>query len=145
MTGWLVFQLVFDVFVCVLVIVFVFRDAQTRKLIPDINGLKTLVEDFKKAVEKSEKAALNLDAQLKKANLPKPRAASPEQDEFAGAKIIAKGNGRPHIPQSNPMEEQKRQVVELYKQGLSKDEISRQLALPMSEVELMIAMLRKDD
>jgi hypothetical protein len=145
MTGWYALQLVFDIAVCLLVIFFVLREARNGKNAPDLEGLRTLVRDFKDAVERSEKAALNLDSKLKSAGLVKQ---APPSEEVSRLKTATKGNGgnpRAQPPGLNSVEEQKRKVGMLYRQGVSKGEISRQLAIPLPEVELIIALLPSDD
>jgi len=152
MTGWIAFQFVFDIIIFALVIVFVLREAKTKKSMPTTEELHQLVQEFKDAVEKSEKVAHDLDTQLRHrkdalSSPPPPSPARTAPREQMEMKAVAKGDGRP--PQGTPshemIEEHKRKVAALYRQGIPKDEISRRLAIPMPEVELIVTMLSAND
>ena len=144
MTGWHAFQFVFDVVVGGLIVFFVLSEVKNRKNAPDLEGLKSLVEEFKEAVEKSQKEALNLDPGHKNASASK---TAPSRGNSGGLDPAAMGNGGPQTFRPRPagIEMEKRKVGALHRQGLSKVEISRQLGIPLPEVDLIIAMLASDD
>ena len=144
MSNWLLFQLVFDIVVCVLVIVFVLRDAKARKDNLDTKGLELLVEEFKKAVERSENSAQHLNSRLK--DLAQKKGPVTQADGV-GQRIAGKGNGKPAkgSPSYDAIEDHKRKVRLLYKQGVAKVDISKMLSIPLPEVELIIAMTQSDD
>ncbi len=151
MTGWVIFQLILDIIIFSLVIVFVLRDSKTKNNAPNISELRLLVQEFKDAVEKSEKVARDLDAQLRGRKEmmggSRTQTTGVALKEHVEAKAVVKGGGAPtgDSPTLETIEEHKRNVATLYRQGMPKDEISKRLAISLPEVELIVAMLSIND
>lgn len=134
MTFWVAFQLVFDIIIFIFIILIILREGKRRGSIPRYEELKGLVEDFKSAVEKSERVARELDAQM-----------GLRRTALSGNAPRSAAAAKPPAPVTDAVEEHKRKVSVLYRQGIPKDEISRRLAIPLPEVELIVAMLPAND
>jgi len=137
-TFWIAFQIVFDIIIFLFIIMLVVRQGKARGSLPRYDELKTLVEDFKSAVEKSEKVARELDAQMgmrrTALSTNAPRAAQPAAKPAVNV-----------APVADAVEDHKRKVAALHRQGMPKEEISRRLVIPLPEVELIVAMLSAND
>lgn len=134
--NWIYFQLVFDIILFAFIIYVVILVARQKQSTPD--ELRQLLSEFNKAVERGEAAACELDRQIQArramlgGTLPASKEASAPEgyDPAAGEGRIAEG---------------KRKVAALRKHGLGAEEISRRLAIPLPEVELIMAMLESGE
>lgn len=134
--NWIYFQLIFDIILFAFIIYVVILVARQKQSTPD--ELRQLLSEFNKAVERGEAAARELDRQIQArramlgVNPPAGKEASAPEgyDPAAGEGRIAEG---------------KRKVAALRKHGLGAEEISRRLAIPLPEVELIMAMLESGE
>ncbi len=130
--NWILFQLVFDIILFAFIIYAIMLVARQKQSTPD--ELRKLLGEFNKAVERGEAVARELDRQIQArramlgGDVPgQGKGSAPEgYTSAAGESKIAEG---------------KRKVAALRKHGLAAEEISRRLALPLAEVELIMAML----
>ncbi len=134
--NWIHFQLIFDIILFAFIIYVVMLVARQKQSTPD--ELRQLLSEFNKAVERGEAAARELDRQIqvRRAILGGDSPGKKEPPTPEGYNPAA-GEGR--------MLEGKRKVAALAKHGLGAEEISRRLALPLSEVELIMAMLESGE
>ncbi len=130
--NWIYFQLVFDIILFAFIIYVVMLVARQKHSTPD--ELRQLLGEFNKAVERGETAARELDRQIQ------ARRAMLGGDP-PGQKEIAAPHGYNPAADESRIAESKRKVAALRKHGLGTEEISRRLALPLPEVELIMAML----
>lgn len=130
--NWIRFQLIFDIILFAFIIYVVMLVARQKQSTPD--ELRQLMSEFNKAVERGEAAARELDRQIQL------RRAMLGGDIPGPAEVSAPEGFNPAAGESR-MTESKRKVAALRKHGLAAAEISRRLALPLPEVELIMAML----
>lgn len=130
--NWILFQLIFDIILFAFIIYAVVLAARQKQSTPD--DLRQLLAEFNKAVERGEAAARELDRQVQ------ARRAMPGGD-IPGQKEVSAPEGFNPAASGGKMAEDRRKVAALRKHGLAADEISRRLALPLAEVELIMAML----
>lgn len=130
--NWILFQLIFDIILFAFIIYAVMLVARQKQSTPD--ELRQLLAEFNKAVERGEAAARELDRQIQ------ARRAMLGGD-IPGQKEVSAPEGFNPAASEGKMAEDKRKVAALRKHGLAADEISRRLALPLAEVELIMAML----
>lgn len=130
--NWIHFQLIFDIILFALIIYVVMLVARQKQFAP--HELRQLLDEFNKAVDRGEAAARELDRQIqaRRAML----GGDPPKQKESNAPA-----GYDHAADGNKIAEGKRKVAALRKHGLAAEEISRRLALPLPEVELIVAML----
>lgn len=132
--NWIFFQLLFDIVLFALIIYIITLIARNK---PATSAeLRALLGEFNKAVERGASTARELDRQIgaRRAMLGGGPPA-PGQKEFSAPE------GFNPAAVEGKMAEGRRKVAALRKRGLAAEEISRQLALPLAEVELIMAML----
>ena len=130
--NWIHFQLIFDIILFAFIIYVVMLVARQKQFAP--HELRQLLDEFNKAVDRGEAATRELDRQIqaRRAMLGGDPPKQKESNAPAGYDPAADGN---------KIAEGKRKVAALRKHGLAAEEISRRLALPLPEVELIVAML----
>lgn len=145
--SWLLFQLFFDIVLFALIIYLVLQSSKNRPVKPE--DFRALLNEFREAVDRGEKIARELDRQLRArgGGADSPAVTPPPKVRPVAAEPAAKSHpadeNEKHsgpVP-GNKIEEQKRKVAALHKHGLQKEEISKRLAIPLPEVELIVAML----
>lgn len=130
--NWIHFQLIFDIILFAFIIYTVVLVARQKQSTPD--ELRRLLGEFNQAVERGEAAARELDRQIQ-ARRAMLGGDPPRQKEFSAPEGHHPAAGESKIAEG------KRKVAALRKHGLAAEEISRRLALPLPEVELIVAML----
>ncbi len=134
--NWIQFQIIFDIILFVFIVYVVVLVARQKQSSP--NELRQLLGDFNKAVERGEAAARELDRQIQ------IRRAMLGGD-VPGREQNSAPEGYNPTAEEGKIAEGKRKVAALRKHGLAADEISRRLARPLAEVELIMAMLEGDE
>ena len=132
--NWIFFQLLFDIVIFAFIIYIIMLVARHKPAAPA--ELRGLLAEFNKAVERGEAAARELDRQIEaRRAMLGGNPPTPGQKEFSAPEGFNPAAGESRIAEG------KRKVAALRKHGLAADEISRRLALPLAEVELIMAMI----
>lgn len=142
MNGWITFQLIVDILLLLLVIVFIMRESRKKQAdIPDIEELRSLITEFQSAVEKSQKVAKELDEQLtaRRDSLAALSAITPRAQKAEERRPV-KSPGETGLNEGSVIDH-KKQVTKLYMDGVPKKEIAQRLSIPMPVVELIVTML----
>jgi len=150
MQYWIVFQIVLDLFLVVLILMFIRsyksglrREAAQEAARQVIDLLEPLLQEAKNTAatfeeQLKEKARLvqsineRLDSRIISLNLLLNRAAAQ----------LSEGDEEGNLPQDH-IYDQQNAILKLYRENLGPEEIARQLSMPRGEVDLVIDLKKK--
>jgi len=143
MNSWLVFQLAVDVGLFALLAIVIRQLGRTRS--DDVEAMRALLEEYNAAVANSERVAQELDKQIKArrdtlAALEHALPKRPESDDAPAMRQQREAAIAQGVDQ-RALDGRKKQVKRMYVEGYRAEDIARELGVPKSEVELIIAML----
>lgn len=156
MNGWIVFQLLVDVALFAIIVVYLIRSGHQHKIeIDDLvsqqpegepqvdpDQIEKLLDELARLVMRAEKVAVRIEKGVEVAQGTEESKASPAKAETnppdekpASSKPGAKA------PSKNPLdEEQYRKAAKLIKKGMTDDDIGKIVGLPSHEISLIRRM-----
>ncbi len=137
--NWIAFQLVFDIIIFAFIIAVVVLMARQRQSTPE--EVRALAAALNVEKEKAEAVMRELERlATTRRNMLGAAAPDLEPAEFDPPSPAAARGFNPAAGEST-MDDNRRKVAALHKHGMAATEISRRLAIPLPEVELIVAML----
>lgn len=143
--SWTLFQLAFDVILFSIIIYLTFQLAKSGA--PDTGELRAILRELKETLAKSETAAREMERRLQALRETPPAPAT----SVKKSRPDARPTSAPLFPAADvepvdgdaerSLQDHRKKVAALHKHGMRNEEISKQLSLPLPEVELIVAML----
>lgn len=153
MNNWLILQFAVDILLFALLVLLIIRESKNR--IPNLDEMKAIVEKFDKSLGRGEELLHKIEGDLKDTGnalamqdlVQRQKATAAQKKDRETSRSLEKLEDilvdKP-VPRMQSMQDRKKYVKALHKQGVPRGEIGKRLSISLSEVELMIAMLESE-
>lgn len=153
MNNWLILQFAVDILLFAILVVLIIRESKNRTRNPE--EIKAIVDRFDKSLERGEALLRKIEGDLKDAGnalaiqdlVQRQKATAALKKDEETSRSLEKLEDilvEKPVPRMKTMNDRKRYVKALHKQGIPQEEIGKRLSISLSEVELMIAMLESE-
>ena len=157
MDNWLILQFAVDILLFVILVILIVKSSkgESKPEIPNIEEMRAIVAKFDKSLDQGEALLRKIEGELKDSGnalamqdlVQRQKASAALKKDKETTRSLEKLEeilvDKP-IPRMNSMNDRKKYVKALHKQGVPLEEIGKRLSISLSEIELMIAMLESE-